>query len=312
MKTLLLLSTFALGSLGFAFPGDETSKSSCSASVATTEGKTIIDTAVAAGNFGTLAAALDAADLIETLQGKGPFTVFAPTDDAFAQLPEGTVQTLLKPENKSLLTSILTFHVVSGNVSAADVIKLDNAITVNGQRVDIEFDKQTKAVHINGAKVVTADIKCSNGTIHVLDKVILPSSKNLVETAIDAGSFDTLATAVRAAGLAEVLTADAPLTVFAPTDEAFAQLPEGTVEMLLEPENKAKLQAVLKYHVVAGRVFSDQALKAGAATTLQGGTLKIEVKDEVAYVNGAKLVATDVQASNGVIHVIDRVLLPSE
>jgi transforming growth factor-beta-induced protein len=312
MKTLLLLSTFALGSLGFALPGDEGSKSSCSSSVAASEGKTIIDTAVAAGNFGTLAAALDAAGLIETLQGKGPFTVFAPTDDAFAQLPEGTVQTLLKPENKALLTSILTFHVVSGSISSSEVIKLDNAITVNGQRVDIKFDKQTKAVHINGAKVIMADIQCSNGTIHVLDKVIMPSSKNLVETAIDAGSFNTLATAVRAAGLAEALTADAPLTVFAPTDEAFAKLPEGTVEMLLKPENKAKLQAVLKYHVVAGRVFSDQALKAGEATTLQGGMLKIELDGETARVNGAQLVATDVQASNGVIHVIDRVLLPSE
>lgn len=312
MKTLLLLSTLALGSLSFALPGEGQTKSSCSASTTAAEGKTIVETAVAAGNFGTLAAALNAADLIDTLQGKGPFTVFAPTDDAFELLPEGTVQTLLKPENKALLTSILTFHVVSGNVLSGDVVKLDNAITVNGQRVDIRFDEKTKEVRINGAKVTTADIKCSNGTIHVIDKVIMPSTKNLVETAIDAGGFDTLAAAVRAAGLAEVLTSDKPLTVFAPTDEAFAQLPEGTVEMLLKPENKAKLQAVLKYHVVQGRVFSDQALKAGEATTLQGGQLHISVKDEVAYVNDAKLVATDVQASNGVIHVIDRVLLPKE
>ncbi|MCA8978818.1 MAG: fasciclin domain-containing protein [Planctomycetes bacterium] len=310
MKTLLLLSIFALGGLATALPGDCQKQSSCTATTAAAEGKTIIDTAVAAGNFGTLATALDAAGLIETLKGKGPFTVFAPTDEAFAQLPEGTVETLLRPENKALLTSILTFHVVPGDVIAEEVVKLSHAVTVNGQRVDIRFDDKAKEVRINGAKVTTADIRCSNGTIHVIDKVIMPSTKNLVETAIQAGGFDSLATAVRAAGLAEALTGEQPLTVFAPTDEAFAQLPEGTVEALLEPENRDKLVAILQHHVVAGRVFSDQALKAGEAVTLQGGRLSIGLEEGVAYVNGAKLVATDVQASNGVIHVIDRVLLP--
>ncbi len=312
MKSLLLLSGLAIAGLGFALPGGDSSSSCSSSQAATRAGDTIVETAMKADGFGTLTAALKAADLVETLQSPGPFTVFAPTDDAFAQLPEGTLESLLQPDNRGLLTSILTYHVVSGDVKAADVVKLDFAATVNGQRVDIVFDEESKTVTIDGAKVVTTDIACSNGTIHVIDAVIMPSTNDLVETAVAAGQFETLAAAVRAAGLAEALTADAPLTVFAPTDEAFAQLPEGTVESLLKPENLGQLQAVLKHHVVAGRVYSDQALAAGEAKTLNGGTLRIEVREDVAFVGDAQILATDVEASNGVIHVIDRVLLPRD
>lgn len=131
----------------------------------------IVDTAVNAGSFKTLATALKAAGLVETLKGKGPFTVFAPTDEAFAKLPAGTVETLLKPENKAKLASILTYHVVSGNVKADDVVNLKSAKTVQGQTVAIDA---TDGVKINDAKVVKADIDCSNGVIHVIDTVLLP------------------------------------------------------------------------------------------------------------------------------------------
>ena len=136
--------------------------------------KDIVDTAVAAGSFKTLAAALQAAGLIETLKGKGPFTVFAPTDEAFAKLPAGTVADLLKPENKAKLTAILTYHVVPGSVMAAQVVTMDGkeAKTVNGQSVKISVKGGT--VMVDGAKVVTTDIKASNGVIHVIDSVILP------------------------------------------------------------------------------------------------------------------------------------------
>jgi uncharacterized surface protein with fasciclin (FAS1) repeats len=134
--------------------------------------KDIVDTAVDAGQFETLAAALGAAGLVETLKGDGPFTVFAPTDEAFAKLPAGTVENLLKPENKDQLTAILTYHVVSGEVMAADVVKLTEAETVNGKMVKIAVEGDT--VMINGAKVVAADVDASNGVIHVIDAVILP------------------------------------------------------------------------------------------------------------------------------------------
>ena len=134
--------------------------------------KDIVETAVSAGSFKTLTAALEAAGLVGTLKGKGPFTVFAPTDQAFAKLPAGTVESLLKPANKQKLTEILTYHVVAGNVKAADVIKLSSAKTLNGQSVTIKV--VGGKVLINGATVVKADIAASNGTIHVIDTVLMP------------------------------------------------------------------------------------------------------------------------------------------
>ncbi|HZQ93810.1 MAG TPA: fasciclin domain-containing protein [Candidatus Sulfotelmatobacter sp.] len=136
--------------------------------------KDIIDTAVSAGSFNTLAAALRAADLIDALKGEGPFTVFAPTDDAFKKLPPATLESLLKPENKEKLRAILTYHVVSGKVTAEQVMKLSTAKTLNGQNVGITTHGGT--VMVNNAKVVKADIPASNGVIHVIDTVILPAN----------------------------------------------------------------------------------------------------------------------------------------
>ena len=134
--------------------------------------KDIVDTAVGAGSFDTLVAAVKAADLVETLKSEGPFTVFAPTDDAFAKLPEGTVEDLLKPENKAKLQSILTYHVVPGKVMAKDVVNLSSAKTVNDQSVTIKTSG--KNVMVDNANVVKTDIMCSNGIIHVIDTVIMP------------------------------------------------------------------------------------------------------------------------------------------
>ncbi len=135
--------------------------------------KDIVDTAIAAGSFNTLAAALGAAGLVETLKGDGPFTVFAPSDDAFAKLPDGTVETLLKPENKEKLISILTYHVVPGKVMSGDVINLESAKTVNGKEVKIST--MGGKVVIDSAQVIKTDIEARNGVIHVIDSVILPN-----------------------------------------------------------------------------------------------------------------------------------------
>ena len=132
----------------------------------------IVDTASNAGSFKTLVAAIKAADLVDTLKGPGPFTVFAPTDEAFAKLPAGTVESLLKPENKAKLQSVLTYHVVAGRVSSGEVVKMTSAKTVQGQEIKISQNAGT--VMVNGAKVVKTDIACSNGVIHVIDAVILP------------------------------------------------------------------------------------------------------------------------------------------
>lgn len=142
------------------------------ASAPADQAKDIVDTAVAAGSFKTLAAALKAAGLVDTLKGAGPFTVFAPTDEAFGKLPAGTVDTLLKPENKAKLIAILTYHVVPGKVLAKDVVKFSEAKTVQGSAAKIEVNDGK--VKVDGANVVKTDITCSNGVIHVIDAVILP------------------------------------------------------------------------------------------------------------------------------------------
>ncbi len=278
---------------------------------ATAQGKAtkdIVTTAVEAGSFKTLAAALQAAGLVETLQGKEPFSVFAPTDEAFQKLPGGTIETLLKPENKQRLIAVLTYHVVPGQVRAAEVVKLKAATTVNGQRVDIKVNGGK--VYVDQASVVTTDILCSNGVIHVIDQVLLPSTDSIPETANKTGIFKTLLVTANATGLVDVLSGDKPLTMFAPTDDAFAKLPAGTVDNLLRPENKEKLAAILKFHVMPGRVFSNEVLSKTELKTVHGGNLTAAMKNGAATINGAGLTATDIDASNGVIHVIESVILP--
>jgi uncharacterized surface protein with fasciclin (FAS1) repeats len=271
----------------------------------------IVDTAVSAGSFKTLVAAVKAAGLVDTLKSKGPFTVFAPTDEAFAKLPKGTVESLLKPENKDKLVAILTYHVVAGKVMAKDVVKLTAAKTVQGQEVAIKVEGGK--VSVDNATVVKTDIGCSNGVIHVIDNVIIPAEKSatpdIVDTAVKAGKFNTLVAAVKAAGLVDTLKGEGPFTVFAPSDEAFAKLPAGTVEELVKPENKDKLVAILTYHVVAGKLKAADVVAAKELKTVNGKSAKISTKDG-AMIDGAKIVATDIECANGVVHIIDSVILP--
>ena len=166
-----MLKTFAIGTvaaLAMTFAASNTQSMKA-------DTKDIVDTAVAAGSFKTLAKALDAAGLVQTLKGAGPFTVFAPTDEAFAKLPAGTLDTLLKPENKAKLQRILTYHVVSGKVMASDVVKMQSAKAVSGDLIAISLDKG--AVSVDNAHVVKTDIAASNGVIHVIDTVIMPKDR---------------------------------------------------------------------------------------------------------------------------------------
>ena len=274
----------------------------------TQRGNDIVDTAVEAGSFNTLAAALDAAGLVNTIKEANSLTVFAPTDEAFAKLPEGTVESLLKPENKDQLIAILTYHVVKGRVRADEVAGLRTAETLNGQRVRISIEEGS--ILLNESNVIAADIRASNGIIHVIDEVLIPETKKIPEIAQEARSFGTLITALQEAKLVEALLGNGPFTVFAPTDEAFSVLPEGTVASLLEPENREELQRILKYHVVEGRVYSDDFLRGRTYKTLAGVKVKLGFNEGVFRANDSKVTASDIDAANGVIHVIDAVLLP--
>ena len=279
----------------------------------------IVDTAVADGRFTTLVAAVQAAELVDTLKGEGPFTVFAPTDDAFAALPEGTLDSLLLPENKQALTDILLYHVVSGKVMAADVTALTSATTVLGKDVTVKVDMGN--VYINDAQVVITDIATSNGVIHVINAVLLPPAdeaameeKNtIVDIAVADGRFTTLVAALTAADLVETLSDDGLFTVFAPTDDAFAALPAGTLDTLLLPESKQALTDILLYHVVSGKVMAADVVTLSGATTVLGKDVTITVKDGKVFLNDTvQVIITDIEASNGVIHVIDAVLLPPQ
>ncbi len=264
----------------------------------------IVDTAVADGRFTTLVAAVEAAGLVDALKAEGPLTVFAPTDDAFAALPEGTVEALL--EDIPALTDILLYHVVEGKVMAEDVVELSNAMTLQGQYVDIQV--MDGKVMIDNAEVIITDIETSNGVIHVIDAVILPETRDIVDIAVEDGRFETLVAAVEAAGLVDALKAEGPLTVFAPTDDAFAALPEGTLDALLA--DIPTLTEILLYHVVDGKVMAADVVELSQAMTLQGQYVDIRVEDGKVFIDDAEVIITDIEASNGVIHVIDAVIQP--
>lgn len=263
----------------------------------------IVAIASANDSFQTLTKALGKAGLIDTLRGPGPFTVFAPTDEAFAKLPQSTLNSLLAPENKSKLVDILTYHVVPGRLASGQV--LNKKILSSIQGTSILVTKQGGKPAVDRARIIQTDIQASNGVIHVIDSVILP--KDLAETAAVAGQFNTLLTAVNAAGLGKALKdPKSRLTVFAPTDQAFANLPTGTVEDLLRPSNKERLTEILKYHIAKPELILGQI----SLNSLQGQALDVRSSGNIT-VEEAKIVLADIRATNGVIHVIDRVLLPA-
>jgi len=275
------------------------------------EDKNIVETALAAGQFKTLASLVTKAGLADTLATGGPFTVFAPTDEAFAKVPQATLDALA--QNPDQLKAVLLYHVVPGRVAAADVVKLSSVKTLQGSSLSIKVSDGS--VYVDQAKVTTPDVMASNGVIHVIDSVLIPKAapaepaKNIVQTAIAAGQFKTLASLLTKAGLAGTLQGKGPFTVFAPTDAAFAKVPKATLAALAK--NKAKLRAVLLYHVAKGKVTSGQVVKVKRVKTLQGGQFPVKVSGSKVYVGGARVIKADVMASNGVIHVINKVLIPA-
>ncbi|WP_100657237.1 fasciclin domain-containing protein [Alteromonas flava] len=278
---------------------------------------TIVDVAVADGNFTTLVAALEATGLDATLSdASASFTVFAPTDDAFALLGDDTINALLADTEQ--LTDILTYHVLSGEVDATAAA---NAVgttveTVNGASVGLSSPMGD--LFVNQAQVIATDIMTDNGIIHVIDAVLLPPAPrgeptaNIVETAVSAGSFETLVAALQAAELDAVLADETQqFTVFAPTDAAFAMLGEDTIATLLA--NPDVLSDILLQHVVAGQVTSTTAysLAGSAAETVSGTAIEIGLNLDTRNLTfgGATITTTDIYTTNGIIHVIDTVVV---
>jgi uncharacterized surface protein with fasciclin (FAS1) repeats len=271
---------------------------------------TVVDVIVNSDVHNTLEAAVVAAGLVETLSGTGPFTVFAPTDNAFAALPAGTIETLLA-DPTGALTQILLYHVVGTEALSTDLTDGQTVATLQGQTVTVTIN--TEGVFINNAQVTVADIVTDNGVIHVIDAVLVPQqpvSTTVVDIIVNSAEHNTLEAAVVAAGLVETLSGDGPFTVFAPTDAAFALLPTGTVETLLDDPTGALTQ-ILLYHVVGAEALSTDLTDGQTVSTLEGQPVTVTINASGVFINTAQVVMADVTADNGVVHVIDAVLLPT-
>ena len=274
--------------------------------------------AIAAGSedFSILTAALETAGLTEALQGEGPFTVFAPTDAAFENLLSAlsisAEDLLAQPQ----LADVLLYHVVAGEVMSGDLQNGMTAETLGGQMITVDL---SEGVNINTSAVITADIKASNGVIHVIDTVLIPETfqlasataplPSIVDIAVSNPDFSILVSALAKAELVEALQGEGPFTVFAPTNAAFeallGELGITAEELLGQPQ----LADVLLYHVVSGAVLSTDLQNGMTAETLGGQSITVDLTDGV-KINKSAVEIADIQASNGVIHVIDSVLIP--
>mmetsp|Transcript_20596 Transcript_20596/g.42451 ORF Transcript_20596/g.42451 Transcript_20596/m.42451 type:complete len:354 (-) Transcript_20596:172-1233(-) len=287
------------------------------------QAQSIYEIASDSDDFTTLTAAIDAAGLAETLSEDGPFTVFAPTDGAFDDIPRRTLERLLRPQWIFHLQDLLLYHALDSVVTSADLEDGLEVETINAEDIVINLDD-------DGASITTVsdttsnilveeelvDIEADNGIIHVVDSVLLPTSatQNIVDIAVGNEDFSILVEAVVAAGLVDALSGEGPLTVFAPTNEAFQDLPSGTLDRLLRPQNRDELVSLLLYHVVPGNVHSSVlSLGRGHVTTLNGEDIHVRVpkrSNRAIKINRSKVIAENILASNGIIHVIDKVLIP--
>lgn len=269
----------------------------------------VVATAVADGRFSQLVGLVQMAGLDAALDGSlnnQRWTVFAPTDDAFGALPPALVTELLN--DAELLSKVLTYHVIAAGVRAGEVVASDSLTTLNAQRIDVTVT--SAGVQVDQANLLDNDILCTNGVIHVIDEVLLPSLIDIIDTASAAGNFTALETALISTGLDAALRTEGPFTVFAPDDLAFSTLPAGLLTRLLIPGNNRVLSKILLFHVVPGRLFAEDVIAAGQLTTLNGDQLTVTVVGNDAFVNGVKIVATDLQTDNGNIHIIENVLIP--
>ena len=295
--TLLMIACLSLSTVAIGVAADET--------------EDIPANAAATGVHESLVAALSHAGLVETLQGEGPFTVFAPTDAAF-EAAGIDLSNFDNDEANATLTDILTYHVYAGSVAAADVTDGMVAAMVNGD--DATFTVDNGSVMINDANVTSADVLASNGIIHVIDKVLMPPVdepvlEDIATVATNTGVHDSLVAALAHAGLVATLQGDGPFTVFAPTDAAFeaAGIDLSTYD---NDEANATLTDILTYHVYAGSVAAADVTDGMVATMVNGDNATFTVDNGTVMVGDATVTTADVAASNGVIHVIDKVLIP--
>lgn len=296
LSNISLLTLFLAAALFPAACSDDSTNTS------DTRDPSIADVVVDDDQFSTLLNALQSTGLDGVLDEDGNFTVFAPTDEAFESLPEGTLESL-SPEQ---LEEILLYHVLGNEVLSGQLDTEQSVETLSEE--DIFIVAGGSGVTVNGtASVISADVEARNGVIHVIDNVILPDAYGtIVDNAVKRYFLSSLVEAVIEADLAETLSGDGPFTVFAPTNEAFAEIEDIAAGLSVE-----ELTEVLLYHAVDAQVFSSDLQPTQEVTTLSGESITVEVADGAATINGSSNISTvDIEGVNGVIHIIDEVLLP--
>lgn len=279
---------------------------------------TITAQVVAAANLSTLETAVVKANLATTLEGPGPFTVFAPTDEAFAA--SGITTSTIDVLTVAQLQNMLLYHVIPSKIIAANVPAGPNAKVITASGDSVFVTKNTSGVFINGVNVTQADIDASNGVIHLVSKVIVPPTGNMVEVVQGDANFTLLAAAVLRAStgstnVAQLLASNGPFTLFAPTNDAFIAAGFSDVASINAADPNT-LASILTYHVIPGRVFSSGLINGAVVATANGGNVTFGLSGLTANVRGrtntaeSNMIRTNLMARNGVIHVIDRVLLP--
>jgi uncharacterized surface protein with fasciclin (FAS1) repeats len=273
-----------------------------------------------------LVAALTATDLVSAVSGKDKITVFAPTNEAFDALGNKTLNCLLEPVGLPTLSDVLKYHVVNGEAKAADLTDNESLATLDGkQKLTVSLANDTVTIKgADSAKVIKADIMATNGVVHEVDAVLIPDnfvapqcgSGTITETAVATESLKTLVTALGAANLTDTFSGSTVYTVFAPTNDAFAKLGD-TVTCLLKPENKDALVEVLTYHVVEGYDLASDITDGLKVTTLEKEKLTFKLDNKTVLIDttsgsSANVTMPNVYATNGVVHVIDAVLLPKD
>jgi uncharacterized surface protein with fasciclin (FAS1) repeats len=299
--------------------------------------------ATAASNnpvLSTTVAAVKAAGLVDTLNGPGPYTIFAPSNDAFAKIDKATLDTLLADPTGDL-TKILTYHVVPGKFDADALVKAGTEKTVNG--AEVKITKSGDTVKINDSSVVCGNIQTANATVYIIDSVMMPPAGGSTAAATTypanfgpgcaavptsgSGSFSgmakdpaataasnnpalsTLVSTVKAAGLVDTLNGPGPYTIFAPSNDAFAKIDKATIDKLLA-DPSGDLTKILTYHVVPGKLDAAALVKAGTEKTVQGGSVKITTDGDTIKVNDAKVVCGNVETANATVYILDSVLMP--
>lgn len=289
-------------------------------------GADIVENFKDASNLTTFNSAIQIAELKTSLRESGPFTVFAPTDTAFNELPVETRDDLLRTENKNTLQEILKYHIVSGKYLTSELVDGQVLTTLQGQ--DLKISKTEDKLLVDNVEVSDSDVEHSNGISHLIDNILEPDlnptvggtsmlrSKNIVENTSSTPNLTSFVASLKAAELTEALEGVGPFTVFVPDNDAFSKLPNGVVDNLLKPENKQTLTSFLTYHVVQGKYLLSDFTDDQQLTTLNGEKLTIIAKDSLVSVksetpdNVSVISTPNVIQSNGIVHIVDTPLLP--